>query len=212
MRSSAAVALGDEAGRTAPTLDMAPLGAGVVLLVRHGESVGNATAVYSGSSDHPLTEAGRAQARDAGLRLAAAFPAARLAGVFTSELSRARETASLLLAAWRPEHPAPVADGALDERRFGEVEGMAHGHPLAKRAMRDPTFAPPRGESLEETLRRSAVAFDARVAPTAKAGPVLVVGHGAVLRCLIARALGWPLATVGQFTLDNCQVTRLRVA
>ncbi|MBL8672807.1 MAG: histidine phosphatase family protein [Alphaproteobacteria bacterium] len=200
------------AERLAPTLSMAPLEPGVVLLVRHGESVGNASAVYSGSSDHPLTEAGRSQAHDAGLRLAASFPAARLAGVFTSRLSRARETAALLLSAWRPEHPEPVADPALDERHFGEVEGMSHGHPLAKRAMRDPTFAPPRGESLEQALRRAAVAFDARVAPLARSGPVLVVGHGAVLRCLIVRALGWPLASVGQFTLDNCQITRLRVS
>ena len=64
-----------------------------VYFIRHGESEGNLTATHSGQLDTPLTDRGRAQA---------AASAAQLEGVhfdtvFCSDLSRAVETAKIMI-------------------------------------------------------------------------------------------------------------------
>ena len=60
-----------------------------LLLVRHGQSAGNARRVFSGSADVPLTATGRAQAAALADRLAHE----PIAAVYASPLSRARDTA-----------------------------------------------------------------------------------------------------------------------
>ena len=62
-----------------------------VLLVRHGQTEWSLNGRHTGSSDIPLTDEGRAQARALGERLAGrAF-----ALILTSPLRRARETVEL---------------------------------------------------------------------------------------------------------------------
>lgn len=63
-----------------------------LLLIRHGESVGNAEGRMMGQRDDPLTPLGQAQAR----RLAAALAEAGLAHIYVSPLQRAAETAAAL--------------------------------------------------------------------------------------------------------------------
>src|SRR4028118_1166019 len=63
-----------------------------LLLIRHGQSTANASGVWQGQLDFPLSEEGRRQAADAGR----ALKGARISGVYASPLSRAFETAEIV--------------------------------------------------------------------------------------------------------------------
>ena len=92
-----------------------------VYLVRHGESVANQALVLSGTFDHPLTNDGRIQAREVGHRLRGV----RFAGVFTSVLVRAVETAALILEECAGHGGEWVRNARLNERDFGIYENVA---------------------------------------------------------------------------------------
>ena len=149
--------------------------------VRHGESTWNASRLVQGQAGGPvLTEKGRREA---------ALLTERLAGIsvgaiYTSDLDRARETASIVgCALGLPLH----IDPALRERRFGAAEG----HPLSSL---DPAASgiehhrvinadarPPAGESLRQLYGRVR-AFITRLHLDETDRDVLVVTHGGVIR------------------------------
>lgn len=89
-----------------------------LILVRHGESEGNARGVITGSLDLDLTDLGREQARRVGARLAD-HP---VAAIYSSTLQRASNTGAAVAA----HHDIEVEQLAdLDEYRYGEAEGLA---------------------------------------------------------------------------------------
>ncbi|HEY3486066.1 MAG TPA: histidine phosphatase family protein [Ilumatobacteraceae bacterium] len=74
-----------------------PRHAASLLLVRHGQSEWNAVRRWQGTYDSPLTGLGRAQARAVGSALAAELANGdRIAGLWSSDLSRASETALII--------------------------------------------------------------------------------------------------------------------
>lgn len=87
---------------------------GDLLLVRHGETEWSRSGKHTGSSDIPLTDTGREQAR----RLAPLVASHRIAKAFVSPLQRARETALL----------AGVPDAQVEEELrewdYGGYEGV----------------------------------------------------------------------------------------
>jgi len=87
-------------------------------LVRHGETDWNKQRRIQGLTDIPLNDVGRAQARETGRLLARR----RWDGIYSSPLSRAFETASII--AGEIGLPAPTAIDALVERNYGEAEGL----------------------------------------------------------------------------------------
>lgn len=93
-------------------------------LVRHGESLLNAAGRLQGWSDAPLTDRGRAQARERGLSLAAA--GVRFDAVQAADGIRHRETARDVLDAMGERMPV-IADPRWRELCFGAWEG-ARGH------------------------------------------------------------------------------------
>lgn len=155
-----------------------------LLLVRHGESVWNAGRVLQGQADIPLSDVGRAQA-DA---LAPVITGLQPDSVLTSDLSRARETASRL---GYPD--ASVAPG-LREIDVGTWQGRA----IADLMSEDPegyagwragTYQPPGGESWSAFSARTGAAI--RSALRERSGrTVLAVCHGGVIRALLHRCLG----------------------
>ena len=157
-----------------------------VTLVRHGQTASSARSAYSGQSDIPLTDLGRAQAQAAAARLAEAG----IDAVICSPLTRARDTAQAIAAATG----APLTiDERLIEVDYGPFEGLDRhaararfGAPFdAWRA--DPFGAPfPGMEPLADALQRArAGTADA----LARHEHPVIVGHQGILRIVLV-ALG----------------------
>lgn len=175
----------------------------LLTLVRHAESTWNASQIWQGQADVPLSGRGRLQARALASRLyGAPFDHRR-----ASDLSRAAETARAL-------GPEPLPDPRFREIDVGTWAGLTH-HEVAERfpeeIRRLRAGEPLRiggGESMPEFEARVDVAVDElRAAHPGR--PVLVVTHGGVIRALATRALGLrgrpsPLVGVG-----NTSLTRL---
>lgn len=185
-----------------------------VYLVRHGESVANKDRVLSGAFDHPLTNDGRTQARQAGRRLRGV----RFAGVFTSVLVRAVETATLILEECAGHGGEWVRDARLNERDFGIYENVAqgwiaenHGRDILHKVHTDVSFRIDRGESIRDVFERASRYFDEAIRPAVAEGDILVVSHGNVTKCLIAHCVGWPVEIIPEVPMWNGLVTRLNV-
>ena len=146
-----------------------------VILARHGESELSAAGLVSGDPAEPrgLTEIGREQARRLGERLA--DDAIDLC--VTSEFVRVRQTADLALAG--REVPR-LAVRELNDVRFGEFEGEPFEVYRAWARERDPTEAPPGGESRAEVAARYVRGF--RRVLERPERTILVVAHGLPLR------------------------------
>lgn len=155
----------------------------MLYLIRHGETVLNVTRIVQ-PADTPLSERGHLQAAALARRLGGE----PLAGILSSDLPRARQTAEHLARATG----LPVAVTALlQERNFGALRGRSYDElevdPLA---MDD---APPGGESRLQFEQRVAEAFGhATRLQAALGGPLAVVTHGLVVRAMLGRhgALG----------------------
>jgi broad specificity phosphatase PhoE len=84
-------------------------------IVRHGESEGNVLGLIQGHTDFPLTTRGKEQA----MTLARSLREVEFAEVFSSDLSRARETAAVVAS----ERKLIVkTNQLLRERHFGKYE------------------------------------------------------------------------------------------
>jgi broad specificity phosphatase PhoE len=151
-----------------------------VVLLRHGETEWSATGRHTGTTDVPLTEAGRAEARAVGALLAGR-PFAR---VLVSPLERAAVTCELAGLG-----PAEVV-GDLCEWDYGELEGrtteeIREGLP----GWTVWTGPVPGGEVVEDVGHR----VDRVIATVREVdGDVAIVAHGHLLRVLAARWLGLP--------------------
>jgi broad specificity phosphatase PhoE len=153
-----------------------------LVLVRHGATAWNERGLCLGRRDLALSAAGREQAE----RLAEALSGESFDRVFSSPLLRARETAQLL-----GRETELLAD--LLEIDRGEWEGLAEDEirrrypDLRARWYDDPEgLAMPGGESFAALWERAGRALE-RLGAGER---VLAVGHKAINRVVIARALG----------------------
>jgi probable phosphoglycerate mutase len=94
----------------------------LLTLIRHGETDWNRDRRIQGSTDIPLNDTGRAQAKSAAALLRASLDAREPVRVVSSDLSRARETAAIIAA--ELDLPAPRQYAGLRERDYGEAEGV----------------------------------------------------------------------------------------
>ena len=174
-----------------------------LILVRHGETDWNAEGRWQGQRDVPLSETGRAQARLLAVRLERLWASGQLPGppqrLWTSDLSRAQETAQLLTLGL----PLDV-DPRLRERSFGSWEGktsaeVGHAPGTGERA----ADAEPADAVWERVLAAVETIWQADE-------PVsLIVGHGGALRAILARAAGLGTEGMGRFQLANTALSIL---
>ena len=158
------------------------MSAGILIVVRHGETTYNAGDVWTGITDVDLTAAGRADAREMGRLLRDV----RLDCVYVSCLKRTAQTRDGLLDAHGGASPICKKTAALNERDYGDYTG------LDKQAVRA-RFGPerfldirrsfdaviPNGESLRDVAERVVPWYLANVVPLVLGGAnVLIVGHG----------------------------------
>ncbi len=183
-----------------------------MVLIRHGQSTANASGVWQGQMDFPLSELGRGQAEEAGMALGGAA----LSGVYASPLSRAFETAEILAqAAGYEGEVIPVA--GLTERHGGVLEG----HTWAEQEARDPEFAEKflalpeeerwtlvGAETDEEILARFVEALSSIRAKHAPEDRLLIVSHGGVMRAFLRERFG-PSVLPDTERAPNASITRI---
>lgn len=192
-----------------------PCRSGTLLLLRHGQSLANATEIFSGWRDDPLTHRGEQEATAAGKMLAQHQLLPDV--VHTSVLNRTIPTAELVLAeigrSWIPAHRS----WRLNERHYGALQGRNKAELKAEvgdeaftrwrrtftgtpppleddnaDAAVDPHYAHlppdvvPTTESLADVLARLLPYWYDDLVPDLQAGrTTLVVGHGNSLRAPI---------------------------
>ena len=171
-----------------------------ILLVRHGETDGNAARILQ-RPDVPLNDRGMRQAEHLARRLAAD----RFVHILCSDLVRARMTAAPLAACSGiaiEEHPL------LQERNFGDLRGTPYAA-LSEDPF-GPHFAPPNGEDWPTFHARVAEAFALIVNRRRSVGGILVVvTHGLVCRALVERHASVPADVVCPERFDNTSITIL---
>ena len=176
-----------------------------LVLLRHGESVWNKENLFTGWTDVDLTEQGMREARDAGVRLAAA--GYRFDTCFTSVLKRAIKTLHLALEEmdllWLPEQKT----WRLNERHYGALQGLNKAETAARygkeqvfvwrrswdvpppplevgdqrEPANDPRYAAastallPRSESLKDTVDRVMPFWQEAIAPALRRGEHVLV-------------------------------------
>ncbi|MEU8791481.1 histidine phosphatase family protein [Streptomyces sp. NPDC048643] len=180
---------------------------GDLLLVRHGETEWSLSGRHTGSTDVPLTDNGREQAR----RLAPLIARHHIAAAFVSPMRRARETAQLAGIG------GARVDADLSEWDYGGYEGITTVEIHRERPdwflFTDGVAAGPAehpGESPEEVgarAERMLARIDASLAESE--GSVVVVSHGHFLRVLTARRLGLDAQSGALFQLGTGTMSRL---
>ena len=161
-----------------------------LILVRHGQSVWNATNRFTGWTDVGLSEQGVEEAEDAGRQLAGI----RIDVVHTSDLVRAQRTAEIIMRHNEASEDVPTKyDWRLNERHYGALQGLnkaetaeQHGAEQVHIWRRSFDVAPPEGESLEMTAERTIPYFTEEIVSDLVDGKnVLVSAHGNSLRSIV---------------------------
>jgi broad specificity phosphatase PhoE len=181
-----------------------------VLLVRHGQSVGNAEQRFGGHTPTPLSALGHAQAE----ATARALSEESVTAIYSSDLLRAVETAAPLASALGLEINTTEA---FRERSVGRMEGLtfeeaARQYPDEYAALlrRDFEHVLTGGESYRQMLDRAARALD-RIIKLHNGGTIAVFSHTGTI-CILALhlmgALDAPALRPVWISSSNCGVSR----
>jgi broad specificity phosphatase PhoE len=184
-----------------------------ILLIRHGQSVGNAERRFGGHTPTPLSARGRAEAE----ATARALVSEKVSAIYSSDLLRAVETAA----------PLALASGltvnetsAFRERSVGAMEGLtfeeaAAMYPQEYGALlrRDFEHVLLGGESYRQLLDRAAHALD-RAIEENRGGTIAVFSHTGTI-CILALhlmgALDAPDLRPVWIATSNCGIARFEL-
>jgi probable phosphoglycerate mutase len=184
-----------------------------VLLIRHGQSEGNAERRFGGHTATPLSPRGRRQAQ----ALARALKDEEITAIYSSDLARAVETAQPLANLIG----LPInSTTAFRERSVGVMEGLtfenaAQQHPDQYAALlrRDFEHVLTGGESYRQLLDRAWQKLDEIIAEN-QGGKLVVFSHTGTI-CILALhlmgALDAPELKPVWITSANCGVSRFEL-
>jgi broad specificity phosphatase PhoE len=181
-----------------------------LILVRHGESVGNFEGRLQGHTDYDLTPKGRVQA----LKTAARLQGMGVTAVYTSPLLRAANTARAI--AGQLGCP-PVELPGVREYDFGSLAGATYqelrqrfGGPAVGPDDRPAERVYPGEEGREAFFTRVTAAMW-EVAERHPEETVAVVSHGGPIALFCQLVLGLPYRRPMPFAIDNCSLTIIHV-
>ena len=184
-----------------------------VLLIRHGQSEGNAAGRFGGHTNTPLSPRGRKQS----IATAQALTSESLSAIYSSDLPRAMQTAEPLAKLTRIEIQAT---DAFRERSVGVMEGLtfeeaAEKHPDQYAALlrRDFEHVLSGGESYRQLLDRASQKLDEAIEQH-KGGRIAVFSHTGTI-CILALhlmgALDAPELKAVWIATSNCGISRFEV-
>ena len=164
-----------------------------ILLVRHGQSIGNIKCVFCGSKDYPLTEAGKSQVDITGEYI---YKNYKLCALYASELTRAKQTLEKL---------SKLSGLQINvNKAFNEIDGglwedetvpfIREHYPDDFKVWEENTgeSRPTGGESFGEVLERAKKGLDEVAEKWNGAdGVVVIATHGGVIRALTCALRGF---------------------
>jgi broad specificity phosphatase PhoE len=184
-----------------------------VLLIRHGQSLGNAEGRFGGHTSTPLSVRGRRQAE----ATARAISSEQFSAIYSSDLPRAIETAMPLARLTGLE--VHLTD-AFRERSVGVMEGLtfeeaAEQHPEQYAALirRDFEHVLLGGESYRQMLDRASRELDTAIEQH-RGGQIALFSHTGTI-CILALhlmgALDAPELRPVWIATSNCGITRFEL-
>ncbi|MBI2636198.1 2,3-diphosphoglycerate-dependent phosphoglycerate mutase [Candidatus Peregrinibacteria bacterium] len=194
---------------------------GTLILVRHGQSQWNLENRFTGWTDIPLTAQGEKDAELCG----ASLSEFHFDMGFVSRQQRSQKTLEAILRAQGQNNIPTVSDSALNERHYGDLQGLnkaetirKYGEEQVRQWRRSYTIRPPNGESIEDCVRRTVPFFREYILKEVAAGKtVIVAAHGNSLRPIImhldgltgeqAAALEIPFCVPYVYSFDGCRMT-----
>ena len=179
-----------------------------VYLVRHGETVWNASRRIQGQSDSPLTVKGEQQA----FQVAERVKSLGITHVISSDLGRTRRTAEIIADACGCH---VILDPRLRELNMGvleqrPIESLSEEEEGWRRTLVNGSEGGriPQGESMSELAARMHDALNACRDLPAGSRPLLV-SHGMALGALVSTILGLPAWAERRLRLRNCSISRV---
>jgi len=184
-----------------------------VLLIRHGQSKGNAERRFGGHTATPLSARGRNQAE----ATARTLKSESLTAIYSSDLARAMETAKPLA---NMTGLTVQGTSAFRERSVGVMEGLtfedaAQQHPEQYAALlrRDFEYVLTGGESYRQLLDRAVQKLDA-IIEEHRGGKIAVFSHTGTI-CILALhlmgALDAPELKPVWISSANCGITKFEL-
>lgn len=188
---------------------------GKLILLRHGASIWNEKNLFTGWVDIPLSTKGIEEALQAGKKIAhipidVIFVSSLVRAQMTAMLAMSVHEGDLVprilhpgegkLDTWGKVHSKAAEESCipvhvawqLNERMYGQLQGMnkdemrqKYGADQVHIWRRSYDIAPPKGESLKDTAKRSIPYFKRYIVPYLKKGQnVLIAAHGNSLRSI----------------------------
>jgi len=179
-----------------------------LLLIRHGQSVGNAAGRIQGWNDEHLTDVGRTQAQALASRLRREHS---VRAIYASTLSRARETAEVIgdvlgLNVAYEERLKEHGIGVITGLSFKEVQ--ARYPEIARHWQESPWHRPiPGAEDRGVFHRRVMASVDEIVSRHEEDDTVAVVSHGGALGTFLTGLLELGLRKRNPWVLDNASLS-----
>jgi broad specificity phosphatase PhoE len=175
-----------------------------LVLLRHGRTEWNHARRVQGQIDVGLDDEGRAQA----VRTAPVIAALQPSVLWSSDLTRARETAAEMVSA---TGLTPSYDARLREFHLGERQGLTHEEYAAVDPVEFEQFrqgyydAAPGAEATAVVRERMVDVLGDLLASLAPGQTGVAVSHGAAIRVATGAMLGWPEDQFHTLRgLDNC--------
>ncbi|KAI0053879.1 phosphoglycerate mutase-like protein, partial [Auriscalpium vulgare] len=174
-----------------------------VYIVRHGETDANNSRIIQGHLDTPLNGEGIEQSK----RVAEALRAVPFHAAFSSDLSRASQTAEIIVAV----HPGLVLRKQVDirERNMGMLQGKGYGTRLPADQVasmeKEDAMARRAAKWWAETMRAVSAG------DTAQTRNVLVVSHGGFIGVLVRGLLRGGVSKADGVRVGQCLNTAVAV-
>lgn len=170
----------------------------LLFMIRHGETEGNVKKLFYSQLDMPLTEKGRQQA----LSIRPILASHTFDRVYASDLSRAVETAQLILPGCQP-----ILVPQLRECQMGCIDGCTHAEIIEKYGLLNDHYEQFGGESPEDMCRR--LQDFLRILEESPCKKVAAVAHSGTLKAMIRVALGMDCQTSNLLS-TNCNIAVFR--